>query len=382
MSIVTAKRSTVARVSLVEALDVGPSVWDDLLTRSSIRSPFMSWAWHRAWAEGAEAGAVQSSRAVVLRSTGAEVEALFPFRIFRTRVRGLPVSALGWAISDLGCPDHLELPASAEADLDALVAELDQMSWDLIRLDNVAHAAPNIERFAAACARRGWSVRRSPLWRCPYIELPASWEAYLASLSLDKRQAVRRRERKLRRERNVALVDYGPARIEDGWRHLTRLHALRWEGGGVLRDRAWERLHQWFASWLAERHQLWLTSLDVDGRPVAAWYGFSVGDTIYCYQSGWDPRWRQCGVSMILLGVMIRRAIEQGYRRFDFLRGAEPYKLEWTSTARTCYEVLILRPGWRATVLRSLDWIARQQLVKWLRKAGALRPVSKEASRR
>ena len=378
MSIVSAKRSATARISLAEALDLGPSVWDNFLARSAMCSPFMSWGWHRAWAEGSEAEDVESARVVVVQSGVGELEALFPFRVYRTRVRRLPVTALGWAISDLGCPDHLELLALPEADLDAMVAELDQVPWDVIQLDNVADAAPNIERFCAACVRRGWSVRRTPRWRCPYIELPTSWEAYLASLSPNKRQAVRRRERKLRRERNVVLVDYGPAPIEDGWRHLTRLHALRWEGGGVLRDQAWERLHRWFASWLAERHQLWLTTLDVDGGPVAACYGFSFGDTIYCYQTGWDPRWRHCGVSMVLHTVMIRRAIERGYRRFDFLRGVEPYKQEWTSAARTCYEVVILRPGWRATMLRGLDWIARQQFVNRLREvAGTLRPVGK-----
>ena len=379
MTIVSAKRSSTARVSLAEALELGTSVWEDLHARSAICSPFMSWGWHRAWAEGSEAEEVESARVVVLRSAAGELEALFPFRVYPTRFRGLPVRALGWAISDLGCPDHLDLAASPEADLDALVGELDRVAWDLIRLDNVADAAANLERFCAACARRGWSVRRTPLWRCPYIELPASWEAYLASLSPNKRQAVRRRERKLRRERKVEVVDYGPAPIADGWRHLTRLHALRWEGGGVLRDRAWERLHRWFTSWLAERDYLWLTTLDVDGGPVAACYGFSFGDTLYCYQTGWDPQWRHCGVSMILHSVMIRRAIERGYRTLDFLRGDEPYKREWTSTARTCYEVLIFRPGWRATVLRGLDWIAARSAARWLRAAtGPSRPVTRE----
>jgi len=367
MSIVTAKRSTVARVSLVEALDVGPSVWDDLLTRSTIRSPFMSWAWHRAWAEGAEGSAVQSSEVVVLRSASAKLEGLFPFRIFRTRVRGLPVSALGWAISDLGCPDHLELPASAEADLDALVAELDHMSWDLIRLDNVAHTAPNLERFAAACARRGWSVRRTPLWRCPYVELPESWEAYLSSLGPRWRRQVRRNESKLRRQHDVVLTEYGPARLQEGLQHLERLHARRWGGGGVFREPGMELLHRYLAALLADRGQLGLVTLDLNGAPAAAWYGFSLGDTVYSYQTGWDPRWERYSVGTVLMGLMIRRAIERGYRTFDLLRGEEPYKTVWTPTARTCWEVIVIRAGWRAAVLHGLDWIATRRAAKWLR---------------
>jgi CelD/BcsL family acetyltransferase involved in cellulose biosynthesis len=354
---------------LADALDLGPGVWDGLLGRSGTGGPFMTWAWHRAWACGSDADEVESARVVVLRSAAGELEALFPFRVYRTRFRRVPVVALGWAIGDLGCPDYLELPASPEADLDALVGALEDVPWDVIVLSNVAEGASNLDRFSAACERRGWKARRTALWRCPYLELPDSWDAYLASFSQHRRHEIRRMERKLRRERKVALTDYEPGRIEDGWRHLTRLHALRWGGNGVLRERAWERLHRSFASWLAECHQLWLTTLDVDGRPVAACYGFSFGDTVYYYQTGWDPLWARDNVAMILRAAMIRRAIERGYRRFDFLRGEEPYKLVWTSTARVCYELVIVRPRWRALVLRGLDWIATRRAPKWLRGA-------------
>ena len=367
----TARPSSAALVPLADALDLGPGVWDGLLARSGTGCPFMTWAWHRAWAEASGADEVASARVVVLRSAAGDLDALFPFRVYRTRFRRVPVLALGWAIGDLGCPDNLELPASPEADLDALVGVLADVPWEVIVLSNVADSASNLDRFAAACERRGWKARRTALWRCPYLALPDSWEAYLASFSQHRRHEIRRMERKLRRERNVALTDYGPDRIEDGWRHLARLHALRWEGGGVLRDGAWERLHRSFASWLANRHQLWLTSLDVDGAPVAACYGFSFGDTVYYYQTGWDPLWAHDNVAMILRAAMIRRAIEQGYRKFDFLRGEERYKLAWTSTARSCYELVILRPGWRALVLGGLDWIATRRAATWMRPAAA-----------
>jgi CelD/BcsL family acetyltransferase involved in cellulose biosynthesis len=50
-------------------------------------------------------------------------------------------------------------------------------------------------------------------------------------------------------------------------------------------------------------------------------------------------------VGTVLVGLMIRRAIERGYRRFDFLRGEEPHKWHWTRTARPCSEVVVFRPG-------------------------------------
>jgi len=360
MTIATVRSAAAARVPLAHALDLGPEAWDQLLTRSGLSNPFLTWAWYRACAVAVPAAEVDSCHAVVLRGATGDLEAVFPFRANGDRFWSVPVPGVVWAFGDLGCPDHLDLLASPEADLDALVGALETVPWVVIRLANVAEQAGNIERFRAACERRGWTVRRRLVGRCPYLELPGRWEAYLSTLSAHGRHALRRKERKLHKEHRVVLTDYGQGRLEEGLRHLQRLHTLRWGGGGAFRDPVWERLHCRFAASLAQRGQLWLVTLDLDGTPAAAWYGFSLGDTVYHYQSGRDPRWEHERVGTVLMSLMIRRAIERGYRRLDFLRGEEAYKAEWTETARPCYEVVVFRAGWRGAVLRGFDWIARR----------------------
>ncbi len=367
MSMTTAESWVARRMPLADAFDFGPDVWDQLLRRSGSGSPFLTWAWHRARADAVPTQELDSCQAVVLRSGSGDVEALFPFCVQRVRFWRVPVTGVGWAFGDLGCPDHLELLATPEADLDRLVGALGQFPWLLIKLDNVAEAAINVQRFCEACERRGWTVRRRLIGRCPYLDLPQSWEAYLSSLSSHARHAIRHKERKLFRDHRVVLTDYGRVRLEEGLNHLRRLHTARWGGGGAFGDPAWERLHHCFAGSLADRDQLWLVTLDLDGAPAAAWYGFSLGETVYHYQYGRDPRWERERVGTVLMGLMIRRAIERGYRRLDFLRGEEPYKGEWTRTARGRYEVVVFRPGWGGVALRGLDWgarIARQVLRK------------------
>jgi CelD/BcsL family acetyltransferase involved in cellulose biosynthesis len=358
MTIATAQSAGAARVPLARALDVGPESWDKVLTQSGSSNPFLTWAWHRACADAVLAEEVDSCQAVMLRSATGDLESAFPFRVHRDRFWGVPVTGLDWAFGDLGCPDHLDLLASPAVDLDALVGTLEQVPWVVIRLGNVAEAASNVERFCAACERRGWTVRRRLIGRCPYLELPGTWEGYLSSLSSHGRHAIRRKERKLRQEHGVVLTDYGPGRLEEGLHHLQTLHTQRWGGGGAFRDPAWQRLHRRFAASLADRGQLWLVTLDIDDTPAAVWYGFALGDTVYHYQSGRDLRWERDRVGTVLMGLMIRRAIERGYQRLDFLRGEEPYKAEWTDTARRRYEVVVFRAGWRGAALRGLDRIA------------------------
>ncbi|HVH09436.1 MAG TPA: GNAT family N-acetyltransferase [Gemmatimonadales bacterium] len=317
----------------------------------------MSWAWHRAWADAAPGAEVADSETLLLRTAGGGVEALLPVLVRGLSFHRVPVMALTWAIGDLGCPDHLELPAVPGADLEALAPALEALPWQVLILGNLAPDATNILRLGRALAARGHVMRRRGLWACPYLELCADWERYLATLTPTRRQTLRRKERNLRRHHAVALTDYDGERLDEGWRHLLMLHERRWRGagGGAFQDPAVRRLHRRFAAELAASKQLWLTTLDVDGEPAAAWYGFTWHDTVYFYQSGRDPRWDRDSVGLILMGAMIRRAIERGYRRFDFLRGDDPYKRQWTETERMTEEITIFRRGWRGWALRLLD---------------------------
>ena len=349
--------SGVTRTSLSDALALGPNAWDALLARGASPSPFMSWAWHRAWADSAPPAEVDASHVLLLHGPDSSLHAVLPFRMCRVRFHRVWVRALNWAVGDVACPDQLDVLALPEADLQSLAAAIEAMPWQIIILDNLVERAPNAERLCAALAARGHAIRRSPLWSCPRLELPRSWDAYLATLSANRRQILRRKERSLFRDHTAAVVDYGEDRLDEGWDHLLRLHEQRWDdaGGGAFRDARSERLLRHFAGEMAKQKRLWLTTLDLDGQPAAAWYGFTSGDTVYFYQAGRDPRWERESVGLVLMGMMIQRAILQGYRAFDFLRGDDHYKEQWRPARRKTGETVIFRSGWRRLWLRALD---------------------------
>jgi len=357
---------------LTDALALGPAAWEALQSGAESPSPFMSWAWHRACADAA--ADVGASEAVVLRGAGSAVEAILPVQRRRVLFHRMPVTALTWAIGDTGCPDHLDVLTAPGADISSLVPLLEELDWQILVLSNLALNAPGARQLCEAMTARGYMSQHKCLWVCPYLDLCDDWESYLASVSAKRRQALRYMERNLKRHHAVAITDYDGDRVEEGWRHLVTLHERRWgdgggAGGGAFRDPNIDRLHRRFAAELSQRGQLWLTTLDLDGEPAAAWYGFTCRDTVYFYQCGRDPRWDRESVGQVLIGAMIRRAIERGYRRFDFLRGDDPYKLQWTQTRRFTDEVTIFRGGWRGRWLRGLD--AAAELRARFRKAKA-----------
>jgi CelD/BcsL family acetyltransferase involved in cellulose biosynthesis len=359
----------VTRMSLADALALGPAAWDAVLARAEAPSPFMSWAWHRAWADAAPAAELSASHALVLRGAGGGggggvVQALLPVLPRRIAFHRFPATALTWAMGDLGCPDHLDVLAAPGADVAAFVPALERLPWEVLVLSNLTPGAPAADGLCQAIAGRGCAMHRQPLFGCPYLELADDWDAYLGTLTPTRRQTLRRKERKLQRDHAMAITDYDGDRVEEGLRRLIALHERRWENGGgeeggAFRDPRVVRLHRRFATEMAAMRRLWLTTLDVSGEPVAAWYGFTWHDTVYFYQSGRDPKWERESVGQVLMGAMIRRAIERGYRRFDFLRGEDAYKKQWTETQAITEEITLFRPGWRGRWLRALDSAAQ-----------------------
>jgi CelD/BcsL family acetyltransferase involved in cellulose biosynthesis len=349
-------------MSLSDALDVGPAAWDAVLARAAAPSPFMRWAWHRAWADAAPPAELQASEVLALRGADGSLHSFLPIRLCRVKFRRVWVRALIWAVGDVGCPDELDVPALPEADLRPLAAALEALPWQVVILSNLAEEAPNAQRLCAGLEERGHVCRRSPLWSCPQLDLPSSWDAYLASLSPNRRQILRRKERSLRREHAVTVTDYDADQLDEGWAHLMALHEQRWDGtgpgGGAFRDPRSARLQRRFAGEMAQQQRLWLTTLAVDGQPAAAWYGFTSDDTVYFYQGGRDPRWERESVGLVLMGIMIQRAIEGGYRAFNFLRGDDSYKRQWTQSQRRTGEAVIFRSGVRGLWLRALDAVA------------------------
>lgn len=345
-----------SRIALLDLLESGAAVWDAL----NARTPFMSWAWHRAWADAAPEAA--ASFGILSRHEDGNIDALLPLVRRRTLFHRVPVTALTWAIGDMGCPDYLDVLATPHADFSVLVPQLESLDWQVIVLSNLAPGAPNARRLCASLVERGHTIHHEPLWTCPYLDLAEDWERYLGGLTKSRRQALRYMDRSLRRRHAVTITDYNGDRIEAGWRHLVDLHQRRWTGSGggagALSDPAIQRLHLRFAAELSKRDELWLTTLDLDGVPAAAWYGFTSGDTVYFYQCGRDPRWDKESVGQVLIAAMIRRAMERGFKRFDFLRGNDAYKQHWATSARTTEQITIFRRGWRGLGLRGLEVLA------------------------
>ena len=162
----------------------------------------------------------------------------------------------------------------------------------------------------------------------PVIDLEGlDWEGYLATRSRNFRSQLRRRERALLREGLRYRLSDDPERLPADMEALYELHRARWggEASGALAGRR-AAFHKEFAPLALERGWLRVWLAEVDGRAIAAWYGFRYGGREWYYQLGRSPDWDSFSVGLVLLGHTVRAAIEDGITEYRLLRGSEPYK--------------------------------------------------------
>ena len=84
--------------------------------------------------------------------------------------------------------------------------------------------------------------------------------------------------------------------------------------------------HAQFARRALDRGWLRLWLLELDGRPLAAWYGFRYANAEWYYQSGRSLDAAAENVGFVLLAHTIREAINDGCSEYRMLRGGEAYK--------------------------------------------------------
>jgi len=126
-----------------------------------------------------------------------------------------------------------------------------------------------------------------------------------------------------------------PREIDAAFESLVSLHQQRWStyvNGGVFANDVSRRFHREIVQVLSERGRVSLDLLILDGRPIAAIYGFVYGGTYYFYLPGFDPAaMPKASPGLLLLHQVIEQAISDGAHMVDLLQGAQPYKLEWST---------------------------------------------------
>jgi CelD/BcsL family acetyltransferase involved in cellulose biosynthesis len=241
-----------------------------------------------------------------------------------------------------------DAPAVREALVRALAAEVAE--WDVVELEDLPCGSPTVGALRRAMAPRGVRTQVERGFVCPAFAVRGTFAEHVARIR--RRETYGRRVRWLRKQPGFRIdVATTPGEAASAMEDFLRLHRLRWaeEGGSYgIPPGPVEDFHREVAPLLAARGWLRLYRLSVGGEAIASVSGIELGSRVYYSQSGYDPAWSARSPGVVLVGRTIEDAYERGLADYDFLRGTEPYKLDWAGDRRETCTVRLRAPSLRA----------------------------------
>ncbi len=296
--------------------------WCRLLGASGRPYPFLHPVWHRVWSQSFPTA--EGERFLLTVRDGARLLLVAPLER-----RGPRLALAG----DHEVCDYMDIVAAPDADAAAwnrLLDDLAALPWRELVLWGLPEGSPTRQIVPPLAAARGWSVEDAREAICPRVALPSSWEEYLAALSKKDRHELRRKLRRFQEAggtlRMVTLTQ--PDEVRAGLDDFIRLHTASRQDKREFMTPRMEAFFRAVAVALAEHALVRLVFVELDGARVAGLLAFDAGEELLLYNSGYDPALAHASVGIASKALLLREAIAEGKRCFDFLRGAEPYKYD------------------------------------------------------
>lgn len=242
-------------------------------------------------------------------------------------------------------------PVSRPEDRDAVVgayvdALAEDRDWDELVAGGLPEGSGWLEPLRAHAERTGLTILEDVVEDvCPRVEMPETFEDYLATLPGRQRHEMKRKARKLARDvGDVELRQVAPEDIAEG---LATFFEMASDGDGeksrFFVNDDMQRFFHALAEAFAADGNFRLHLLDVAGAPAAATVSLVHGDEWGLYNSAFDQRLGMLAPGMVLIGELLRETAAEGLAVFDLLRGDESYKYRFGAEDRVLRRLTITR---------------------------------------
>ncbi len=307
------------------------SLWEEILVRRPWNSVFLTPAWQETWWD--EFGREDELR---LFTVGPEDA---PLGVAPMLLRGDRLTFLG----DTDLFDYHDFITADPAFYPALFDCLEQEPWRTMELTSAPEWTSTFELLPRAARERGHHVRVEHEDVAPGIELPGSWDEYLAGLRKKDRHELRRKLRRLESAGEIALrLAEGPTFDRD----LELFQQVMAESREEKREFLTRERQAFFVRMAGRMRDLGLLKLfllELDGIPIASVLTFDYGGHRLLYNSGYLHEYGRLAPGLLLKALCIRDAIESGLTYFDLLRGAEAYKHHLGAVDHSVYRIVVVR---------------------------------------
>ncbi|HQU83306.1 MAG TPA: GNAT family N-acetyltransferase [Pyrinomonadaceae bacterium] len=326
--------------------------WENLFRQTNC-APFLSFEWIAAWYEKlAENREIYLLKAV----ENEQVIGILPLCLHTKKIFGFKFSRLGFLGEEIGGADYLDLIASEEnkAEIWEKAFEFlrEEKDFDSINLENLAQNSASVSILENLCEiDKSFRFKSIISSICPQIDLKSDWENVLSQSK--RKDNFKRRLKKLEKVGGFEFRSITEkTEISAAFERFAFLHEKRWEKDGGSEATGLPQLmdfHRAVVEDLSEKNLVRFDEIWAEGECRASVYGLDNGETFYYYNAGYDLEWANMSVGMVLIGLSIKAAICRGNKTYDFLRGEETYKFDWSNSQENLVTIKLNRPNFLAS---------------------------------
>lgn len=225
--------------------------------------------------------------------------------------------------------DFIVAPGKEHDFFSALLEDLKQRGVNLLDLGSLRPDSTAVSNLIDIARNLGYRVSCHQDDISLEVDLPPTWDEYLQLLTSKQRHELKRKLRRLEEAGNIsyAVIDKAES-VPEFMDVFLRMFVESREDKATFMT---EKMSAFFRSAtraMAEAGLLSSGILKLDTTPVAAIIAFDYNDTMYLYNSAYDPPYSSLSVGILSKALYIKDSIQKGKKRFDFLKGGERYKYQ------------------------------------------------------
>jgi len=216
--------------------------------------------------------------------------------------------------------------------------------WRSADLVNVPEWSGSVSHLQELSLAQGWKVETRIGTVCPQLVLPDNFVSYLAVLDGKQRREIRRKLRRADAEGASAVFVTNPSNQYLEIQEFITLMESSGKDKAAFLDSKMRNPYINILQSMQDSGLLQLCFLRLGDHNLASYAYFSMGDTLYLYNSGYDvSQYAALSPGWVLLAKLFDYAIKTGHKRFDFMRGNEDYKYKFGGEDVSLIQLIINR---------------------------------------
>jgi len=289
-------------------------------------------AWNQLWENSSAYEAISRAEGIALWMNHFEAEAAGQFLAILIHDDDQLVGGLALSLSNVSgfrsgnlqvndwvnCGELLVSSAHSEADvIEAIVERLRETKIQLLSLPQINLDLERWQTFIKELERQGSATHISRRQQVGVIEIQDDWEKYFSSLSGNHRSAVRRSEKKIRKQGETELLRIQNPSDEElqKWMNVAfEIEHRSWKARSGTSILATDGMKNYFLEEArlanaAQLLELWFLTLD--GTPIAFEYCHNVKGVCLSYKIGYDESHKALGPGRLLRKLQLEHLSNQ-----------------------------------------------------------------------